>query len=240
MFGSTISDNGANNGAGIENRGTLTLTNVTLRQNAASLNGGGIYNFGGTIGLTNTIIAENIAPRGPDCTGSPTSLGHNLIGTSDGCSFTPNTGDMVNVDPMLGPLQGNGGPTSTHALLPRSPAIDAGDDSVLGAPHFLTGDQRGAGFPRKSGAHVDIGAYEVQPACSLPREMIKGKWNLTGWACDQPGDPARIGLLLSGLVRILEWDATSQGYTRSYRSNRPFNTLTSLAKWYAYWLYYEP
>jgi hypothetical protein len=62
----------------------------------------------------------------------------------------------------LGRSKTTGGPTSTHALLPASPAIDAGDDSVLGNPYNLATDQRGPGFARKSGAHVDIGAFEVQ------------------------------------------------------------------------------
>src|SRR5262249_30509049 len=66
------------------------------------------------------------------------------------------------LDPRLGTLQNNGSPTLTMALLPGSPAIDAGDDSVLGAPLFLTTDQRGPGFPRKAGLHVDIGAFEIQ------------------------------------------------------------------------------
>lgn len=78
--------------------------------------------------------------------------------------------DSDDIDPLLGPLQDNGGPTFTHALLPGSPAIDAGLDS--GAP--LTTDQRGQ--PRIAGAHVDIGAFEVQAlpntapqvACALP------------------------------------------------------------------------
>jgi hypothetical protein len=69
---------------------------------------------------------------------------------------------MNSTNPKLGPLQNNGGPTFTMALLAGSPAIDAGDDSVLGSPLFLTTDQRGPGFPRKSGTHVDIGAFEVQ------------------------------------------------------------------------------
>jgi hypothetical protein len=61
------------------------------------------------------------------------------------------------VNPLLGPLRNNGGPTLTLALLPDSPALDAGDDTLS------TGtDQRG--FPRKSGLHVDIGAYELSAA----------------------------------------------------------------------------
>jgi hypothetical protein len=63
-------------------------------------------------------------------------------------------GDLVGVDPKLGPLQSNGGPTPTMALLPGSPAFDAGSN-----PLGLTTDQRGYA-PRVDGAAVDIGAYE--------------------------------------------------------------------------------
>src|SRR5207253_9195392 len=61
------------------------------------------------------------------------------------------------IDPRLGPLQNNGGPTPTHALLPGSPALDAGD-----AFAFYYFDQRGPGYPRRVGPAVDLGAYEVQ------------------------------------------------------------------------------
>jgi hypothetical protein len=64
--------------------------------------------------------------------------------------------DLLNINPKLGPLQDNGGPTQTIALLPGSPAIDAGDltDSEW--------DQRGPGYPRLVNGATDIGAYEVQ------------------------------------------------------------------------------
>ena len=92
-----------------------------------------------------------------------TSLGHNL--DSDGTCGLNGPEDLSNVvDPILGPLADNGGPTLTIALLPGSPAIDAGDDSVLGAPHNLATYQRGPSFPRLQGTHVDIGAYEAAPA----------------------------------------------------------------------------
>jgi hypothetical protein len=108
------------------------------------------------LNLQNTIIAGS---TGGDCMlflGAPIGTNsHNLI--QDG-SCSP----MLSGNPMLGPLQNNGGTTPTMALLPGSPAIDAGDDSVLGSPLFLASDQRGAGFPRQSGAHVDIGAFEFQ------------------------------------------------------------------------------
>ena len=123
--------------------------------NAASL-GGGIYNLG-TLNARNTILAGNTALTGPDLSGNLGSLGHNLIGNTQGGSGFAAT-DLLNVDPLLGPLQDNGGPTQTMALLPGSPAIDAGDDT----PPLPDFDQRGPGFPRISGPHVDIGAFEVQ------------------------------------------------------------------------------
>jgi hypothetical protein len=97
--------------------------------------------------------------RDPDLSGSFTSQGYNLVG------ITGNSTGLVNgvnnnlvgtsvapINPLLGSLTNNGGITMTMALLPGSPALDAGDDTLTGT------DQRG--FPRKSGAHVDIGAFE--------------------------------------------------------------------------------
>jgi hypothetical protein len=145
--------------------------------------GGGINN-NDTAQIRNTIVAENnvsTGGTGPDVKGSFTSQGHNLIGTlgdSTGfdatCLTSQDKCDILGVpDPMLGPLQFNGGQTLTRELLPGSPAIDAGDDCVTEATRCgdlnlpqLTTDQRGAGFPRKVNTHVDIGAFELQS--SLP------------------------------------------------------------------------
>ncbi len=67
------------------------------------------------------------------------------------------------IDPLLGPLADNGGPTATHALLIGSPAIDMGDPNAVagagGVPQF---DQRGAPFTRVHGAQIDMGAFELQ------------------------------------------------------------------------------
>src|SRR5207248_2929749 len=74
--------------------------------------------------------------------------------------------DQINTDPMLGPLQDNGGPTFTHTLLSGSPAIDSGDpnfDPYAFSPPLLY-DQRGDGVARVVNNHIDIGAFEVQPA----------------------------------------------------------------------------
>lgn len=156
LVNSTVSGNSASikDGGGIYNdKGALTLVNSTVSNNSA-VQGGGIYSDGVT-GLINTIVAN--AGAGGNCSGNFGSGRHNL--DSDGtCGFS-SPGDLTGLDPILGPLQNNGGPTETHALLSNSPAIDAGDDSVTGVPLFLTTDQRGS--PRLRGLHVDIGAIEA-------------------------------------------------------------------------------
>jgi hypothetical protein len=68
-------------------------------------------------------------------------------------------GDQINTDPMLGPLQDNGGPTFTHELLSGSPAIDAGDPNFTPPPFY---DQRGPNFWRVRNGRIDIGSFEVQ------------------------------------------------------------------------------
>src|ERR1043166_1545649 len=69
-------------------------------------------------------------------------------------------GDQINTDPLLGPLQNNGGPTQTHGLLPGSPAIDAGDPNFTPPPDY---DQRGPGFVRVFNGRIDVGSFELQP-----------------------------------------------------------------------------
>ena len=87
-----------------------------------------------------------------------TSLGYNLS-SDDAGGFLTGPGDQINTDPVLGPLQDNGGPTFTYALLPGSPAIDAGDPNFIPPPFF---DQRGPGFDRVVNGRIDIGSFEVQ------------------------------------------------------------------------------
>lgn len=158
LTNSTVSGNTAtsSNGGGINNfRGTLTLTNSTISSNTAPFFGGGIVNNLDTVDLVNTIIANNSGVNCSLVSGSITSLGNNL--DSDGtCGLTEPT-DLPNTDPMLGPLQDNGGPTETHALLPASPAID----HIPPENCVVTTDQRGV--PRPQGAACDIGAYEFVP-----------------------------------------------------------------------------
>ena len=91
-----------------------------------------------------------------DSWGTITSNGNNLD-SQNSCHLTA-AGDITNTNPLLGPLHDNGGRTLTHALLPGSPAIDAGDDLACAAAPVNGIDQRGV--PRPQGAACDIGAYE--------------------------------------------------------------------------------
>jgi hypothetical protein len=166
---STFSGNSGGAGGGIVNSGTLTVNNSTFSSNSGG-EGGGIGNFG-TATLKNTIVAGNSAEfGGPDVNGTFTSEGYNLIGKSDGSSgFTDGqNGDQVGtaaspLDPLLGGLDDNGGPTKTHALLAGSPAVDKGNTD-------LTEDQRGQPrpfddpnvAPATGGDNSDIGSFEVQ------------------------------------------------------------------------------
>jgi hypothetical protein len=145
---------------------TVTIANSTIANNSTGWDGGAVEYlrpaFGSYLSLFDTIVANNSATdQGPDAAGALTSQGHNLIGIGDAASgFDPSdlagSGDQP-LDPVLGPLQDNGGPTLTMALLPGSPAVDAGDNT--NAPDF---DQRGPGFDRIVGGTIDIGAYEAQ------------------------------------------------------------------------------
>lgn len=118
----------------------------------------------------NTLIANNINFFGPpDVGGAFASLGHNLIGVTNGSTGFPATGDVLNLDAKLGPLAANGGPTLTCHLLPGSRALDAGDSTLTGT------DQRGQ--PRPAGAQADIGAFETQPPSGPPR--LEGLLRLT-------------------------------------------------------------
>ena len=143
----------------------VLVNNCTVTGNTATESGvGGILNFGGT-DLTNSVVAGNFAVAGdPDVGGERMfrSHGHNLIGNLNWAANFPQgvAGDLFGyhnnaLDPKLGPLQDNGGPTWTHAPLRGSPLIDAGDSTAAPAT-----DQRGAPRGLTGAATVDIGAVE--------------------------------------------------------------------------------
>jgi hypothetical protein len=159
--------------------GTAAISHSTISANVSSgISGGGIDGSGTTVTLFDTIVAGNSGGNGADIAFSFVSLGHNLIGNitprsgPPASGFTNGTnGDQVGtskaiINAKLGPLQNNGGPTSTQALLAGSPAINAGDSA--GAP---AADQRGF-VPRVSGSAIDIGAYESGAAAGSTDTLV--------------------------------------------------------------------
>jgi CSLREA domain-containing protein len=166
---STVSGNSANLGGGgivnggdveLDAFGVITLTNSTVARNSAPQGGGIVQGIGGVATLVNSLVAENNAPEGPDVVlaGGSVSARFNLIGNGSGSGITNTNGNQVGtasapIDPKLGALADNGGPTRTHALLLGSPAIDAAS-----TPDCPTTDQRGVLRPQ--GAACDIGSYE--------------------------------------------------------------------------------
>jgi hypothetical protein len=163
---STISGNsvGETGGGILSDGGLVNITNSTISGNSAtSGNGGGISNLGGTVTLVNAILADSTS--GGDYDGfAPTLQGSNIV--EDGSVL-----GATAVDPQLGPLTDNGGPTLTHLPQADSPAIDAGVDAAAQAPDgsALTTDQRGFArivddpdVPDNGSNTVDIGAVEVR------------------------------------------------------------------------------
>jgi hypothetical protein len=161
---STISGNSAGKiGGAIASSGGVQLTNSTISGNSAG-SAGGIYyvpaQYPYTNEISNTIfntgaLGENIVNNGA----TVTSHGYNLS-SDDGGGVLNGLGDQINTDPLLGPLQDNGGPTLTHLPLPGSPAIDAGDPNFMSPPFR---DQRGPCFHRVFGRRIDVGSVETQP-----------------------------------------------------------------------------
>jgi hypothetical protein len=190
IVNSTLSGNSATKGSGgaIANAGaprasaSVRIVHSTLSGNSAGGSprggGGGIANtslFGGSamVAMGDTILNAGAAGENIfNSSGTVVSLGYNLSSDAGGGVLIA-TGDQVNTDPMLGPLQDNGGPTLTHALLADSPAIDAGDPNFTTPPDF---DQRGPGFPRVVGGRIDIGAFEapeaIPPVITQIRDLI--------------------------------------------------------------------
>jgi CSLREA domain-containing protein len=177
IINSTISGNvaGGTEGGGvrIESLGDiLTIRNSTIFDNSSTFNAAGLSVAGGTVMLSSTIVAGNNPAVAGDlggvvqATSDHNLIGNNaasLIGISNGVNGNLVGTFLAPIEPLLGPLQLNGGTTRTHALLAGSPAIDHGSN-----PAHLASDQRGSLFVRTSGTATDIGAFEVQLPPSPP------------------------------------------------------------------------
>ncbi len=237
----TLSGNQAGAGAGIYNSwdGILTMTNCTLSGNVAT-QGGGIYNnqsavyvrhstfkdnaaagpaggaFHHTFGLqvfSHVLLARNSTSSvyGATSGGIVANEGSNLADDSSAAGFATQVADL-----KLGLLANNGGPTLTHALLPGSPALNAGTNAAIAGLPF---DQRGPGFPRLVGSAVDIGAYELQASPSFDPVPIAGLQGVSDssvtWA-DYDND-GRLDLFLTGdtgLQKLSQlWRNTGAGFS---------------------------
>ncbi|MCB1568370.1 MAG: IPTL-CTERM sorting domain-containing protein, partial [Xanthomonadales bacterium] len=168
------------------------ISNSTITANESETVGGVMLTNASVATLNSAILFGNIET-------TPSSYGNDIgnVGTATIAGSSANNligsttmavpGGTLSVDPLLGPLANNGGPTFTHALTSGSPAIDTGNN-VAG----LTTDQRGTGFPRVVAAAADIGAFELQAQLTEPPRLVPATsvWGLG---------------LLAGLLGFFGW-----------------------------------
>jgi len=183
---STVSSNSTADSGAIFSGGiaTVSILNSTITNNSTGIKHDGT----GTFSITNSVVAGNAS----DFSGSGTftSGGYNLIGdvgSAVGFVWGVN-GDQVGsaatpIDPLLGPLQDNGGPTLTHMILAGSPLINAGDPSFSSPPDF---DQREATFSRVTFGQIDNGAVELNAASTavdadFDGDTIVGGFDFLAW-----------------------------------------------------------
>jgi hypothetical protein len=196
MIGDTVNNNTVQvSGGGVDNLGTLTIINCTIAGNQA-FKGGGISNDGVLNLVNSTVASNTVTGAGADGGGiltvnplnllntivynpnSGAATQNDVLGTIDqvqgdlfGSSVTiagggDHGGNQFNTNPLLGPLQNNGGPTATMALQAGSPAIGAGvGTSLISGLSVPATDQRGDPRPANS---IDIGAFQTQPPTPQP------------------------------------------------------------------------
>lgn len=165
LLNSTVSGNRAGRlGGGIHftefESGSVLLRLTTVSGNSAGTGGGSLVvaspSTAEKVELDHAILA-NGAPQdvaGFGATSATLTASFSLI-EAPGTTIVVGAPNLIGTDPLLGPLAGNGGPTLTHAPLPGSPVLDAGDPAILSPPAT---DQRG--FQRIAGMAVDLGSVE--------------------------------------------------------------------------------
>lgn len=190
----TMTNNSAQVGGGLANLGGIAMANTTISGNHAGAGASGIRNHSGGIVYTiNTIIGRDVGQSVPLVEGEFDSMGDNLVTNTTGSSGWQSsdiTSTNNSIDPMLAPLANNGGQIDSMALMPGSPAIEAGHQCVmsggqgcgpLGYFFDLYFDQIGS--RRLAGGAVDIGAYEfgsVQDSGVVSQRFYQNP--IPGWA----------------------------------------------------------
>lgn len=201
--------------------GVATFNNVTVTGNTAAQRGGGVFAetsafIGTPPAFSNSILAGNTASSDPDCSNSAASAGFNLVGVVATClSFSAAKNDLVGtaatpLNPQLGPLGENGGPTPTHPFLAGSPALNKGNPAApgSGATACAPTDQRGADRPddQSTGAppvepRCDIGAFEHTTQCLAGGGTLclnEGRFRVTAtWRTSNSNGPGQ-GVTLTG------------------------------------------
>jgi hypothetical protein len=184
LSGNTAGATEGNGGGGLRILGQATLRDVTIDNNVASGTSGGGISIGtgaGPVSIGNSIVAGNLlTAAGPDVAGPVVSVGYNFIGESDqssGWIGTDILGTIASpINPDLGALTNNGGPSQTMEPQTGSPVIDQGSNALI--PGGITTDQRG--LPRIYNGTVDIGAVETQPqiiVAAPANESTSPHWN---------------------------------------------------------------
>ena len=193
---------------------SLTVKDCTFSGNSAN-QGGAIFNWtGGTVQIGDTVLNAGVSGGTLfNNSGTITSLGYNLA-SDNGAGFLTATGDQINTNPLLGPLQDNGGPTFTHALLANSPAIDHGNPNFTPPPDY---DQRGPGYLRVVNGRIDIGSFEIQPG-PMPQSAFSRKTHGAAGTFDIP-------LALSGNVGV---ECRNGGATNDYQMIVNFMTTVTV------------
>jgi hypothetical protein len=229
---STITGNTARDqagGGGIDNQSDgqafATVANSTFSDNSGYA---GIINDG-ELTIGNTILKAGTRPTITKVGfGHTTSAGYNLS-SDDAGGLLNGIGDQINTDPLLGPLQDNGGPTSTHALLPGSPAIDAGDSNFTPPPLY---DQRGPGFDRVVNGRIDKGSFEVQGATPTPTPTATPCASVGSWTEQAPYPIATSGhavVSVGGNIYSFGGIVNNAAITNAYKYSPSTNTWTPIA-----------
>jgi hypothetical protein len=212
------------NGGGIWiNKGNTTVKSCTITDNFTgtgknagadiSSSGGGLFvQSSDNLDIGNTIIAFNQVAsggKGPDCYGTLTSLGYNLIEDTKDCTLTGDpTGNIFAANPLLGYLSKNGGWTQTHALLKGSPAIDAG--KAFGCSF----DQRGYARTHDVSGIInvydgtDIGAYEFETTSTPYIAVVRTQFYFAAISSGVTSPPQTFLITKTG-VGTLNWTVTT-------------------------------